>query len=176
MLIIRLARVGKKNKAQFKIMVQEKSMAPGGRHVEILGSYNPHSKETVLKEERIKYWLSQGAQTSDTVHNLLVTQKVIEAEKRAVKMPAKKVVEKDNKKKKEAGEKVEASIEASKEDFTKSTDKKTEALKEKDKKVEQKEEKKEEAVKADAKTTDAKKEDKKTEEKEVSKSKEESKV
>jgi small subunit ribosomal protein S16 len=93
MLTIRFARVGKKNKAQFKIMLQEKTAAPGGRHVEILGAHDPHLKKTVLKEERIKYWLSQGAQASDTVHNLLVSKGVISGEKRRVKVLAKKVEE-----------------------------------------------------------------------------------
>ncbi|MDR3559529.1 MAG: 30S ribosomal protein S16 [Candidatus Pacebacteria bacterium] len=93
MLTIRFARVGKKNKAQFKIMLQEKTAAPGGRHVEILGAHDPHLKKTVLKEDRIKYWLEKGAQTSDTVHNLLVAKGVISDKKRAVKLPAKKVEE-----------------------------------------------------------------------------------
>lgn len=89
MLTIRFARVGKKNKAQFKIMLQEQSFAPGGRHVEILGSYDPHKKIAVFKEERIKYWLSKGAKASDTVHNLLVSKNVISDKKKAVKIPKK---------------------------------------------------------------------------------------
>jgi len=94
MLTIRLARVGKKNTAQFKMMLQENTVAPGGRHIEILGSYNPHSKEAILKEDRIKYWVSKGAQMSDTAFNLLVKNKVIDGDKRKVKVPAKKVEEK----------------------------------------------------------------------------------
>lgn len=93
MLTIRFARVGKKNRAQYKIMLQEKTAAPGGRHVEILGAHDPHLKKTVLKEDRIKFWLERGAQTSDTVHNLLVAKGVMAGEKRKVKMPAKKVAE-----------------------------------------------------------------------------------
>ncbi len=94
MLTIRLARVGKKNRAQFKIMLQEKTIAPGGRHVEVLGSYDPHSKQVVLKAERIKHWLSQGVQASDTVHNLLVSKKVISEKRRTVKAKKKKKEEK----------------------------------------------------------------------------------
>lgn len=93
MLVIRFSRVGKRNKAQFKITLQEKTVAPGGRHVEILGSYDPHSKQTVLKEDRIKYWIEKGAQASDTVWNLLVKNNVISGEKRAVKMKKKPVEE-----------------------------------------------------------------------------------
>ncbi|HHE45848.1 MAG TPA: 30S ribosomal protein S16 [Candidatus Moranbacteria bacterium] len=90
MLAIRFARIGKRNKAQFKIVLQEKTAAPRGRHVDILGSYNPHSKEAILKEERVKYWISQGAQASDTVYNLLISKKIISGKKRPVKIPAKK--------------------------------------------------------------------------------------
>ena len=93
MLTIRLARVGKTNKAQYKVVLQDKTVAPGGRHVEILGTYDPHSKVAVLKEERIKEWISKGAQLSDTVHNLLVRKKVITDKKRAVKLPEVKVAE-----------------------------------------------------------------------------------
>lgn len=91
MLTIRLARVGKKNKAQFQIVLQEHTVAPGGKHVEVLGSYDPHSKKEVLKAERIKYWVSQGAQVSDTAYNLFVSKGVLEGEKRKVKLPTKKV-------------------------------------------------------------------------------------
>ncbi len=93
MLTIRLARVGKTNKAQYKIVLQDKTVAPGGRHVEILGAYDPHSKQAVLKEEKIKEWISKGAQLSDTVHNLLVRKKVITDKKRIVKLPEVKIAE-----------------------------------------------------------------------------------
>lgn len=93
MLTIRLARIGKRNKAQFQIVLQEHTVAPGGKHVEILGGYDPHSKKEVLKTERIKYWVSQGAQVSDTAHNLFVSKGVLAGEKRKVKLPAKKVEE-----------------------------------------------------------------------------------
>jgi small subunit ribosomal protein S16 len=132
MLTIRFSRVGKKNKAQFKIMLQEQSFAPGGKHVEILGSYDPHKKIAVLKEERIKYWLSKGVKASDTVHNLLVSKNVISDKKRAVKIPKK--------------------IEDAKAEETKAEDKKPEEKKElevdeakKEEKMEQKEETKEES-------------------------------
>lgn len=89
MLTIRFSRTGKRNRAQFKITLQERSTAPGGRHVEILGSHDPHLKSTVLKEDRIKYWLSQGVHVSDSVHNLLVGKGLVKGDKRKVKMPKK---------------------------------------------------------------------------------------
>lgn len=78
MLVIRLNRYGKRNQAQFRVILQEKSKAPGHRHVEVLGSHNPHSKNTLLKKERILYWIGQGAEPSDRVHNMLVKAGVIE--------------------------------------------------------------------------------------------------
>lgn len=91
MLTIRFARVGRRNKAQFRIMLQEHTIAPGGRHIEVLGSYNPHSKEAVLKEDRITYWISKGAQMSDTACNLFIRKGIVSGDKRKVKVPAKKV-------------------------------------------------------------------------------------
>jgi small subunit ribosomal protein S16 len=91
MLTIRLNRCGKKNKPYFRFVLQEHTIAPGGKHVEILGSYDPHSKKTVLETERIKYWISEGVQISDTAYNLFLKNEIIKGEKRKVKLPAKKV-------------------------------------------------------------------------------------
>jgi len=112
MLTIRLARTGKRNTAQFKIMLQERTVAPGGRHVEILGSYNPHSKEAVLQSDRIKYWIEKGAFVSDTAHNLLVKNGVISEKKRVVKLPKKAVVAETEAPKEEATKTEEAPAEA----------------------------------------------------------------
>jgi len=90
MLVIRFATVGRKNHKQYRIVVQEKTKTPTGRHTAVVGSYDPHSKETVLKADEIKHWIANGAQPSDSVYNLLVRQGVIEGEKRKVKVPEKK--------------------------------------------------------------------------------------
>jgi small subunit ribosomal protein S16 len=87
MLTIRFNRTGKKNRPYFRVVLQEHTKAPGKRHVEILGSYDPHKKTTVLKKERILYWIGQGVKTSDVVHNLLVREQVIEGKKVAKKIP-----------------------------------------------------------------------------------------
>ncbi len=51
--------------------------------IETLGHMDPHTNPAAvsLKTERIKYWLDKGAQASNTVHNLLITQGVITGEK-----------------------------------------------------------------------------------------------
>ena len=83
MLVIRLTRVGKKNKALFRVIVQEKHRAPSSKAIEIVGQYNPHTKPSsiTLKEERIKYWINNGAQPSPTVHNMLVNAGVLKSDK-----------------------------------------------------------------------------------------------
>lgn len=86
MLTIRFNRVGKKNQAYFRIALQEKTKAPGKRHVEMLGSYDPHKKVAVIRKERVLYWVGQGAEVSDSVHNLLVREGVMTGEKKTVKM------------------------------------------------------------------------------------------
>ena len=82
MLMIRFMRIGRKNQPSFKIVVTEKTKSStGGRFVEEVGFYNPVTKEKVLKPERLKYWISQGAQPTPTVSNLLVSEKVTEGKK-----------------------------------------------------------------------------------------------
>lgn len=82
MLVIRFFRQGKKNQPSFKIVVTDKrKSSTGGRFVEDVGFYNPITKEKNLKAERIKYWISVGAKPLETVHNLLVSGKIIEGKK-----------------------------------------------------------------------------------------------
>ena len=83
MLTIRLQRVGKKKVASYRLVISEKARDTQDRYLELLGTFDPHAKENQFKPitERIQYWISKGAQTSPTVHNLLVTAKVIKGEK-----------------------------------------------------------------------------------------------
>ncbi|HUD03016.1 MAG TPA: 30S ribosomal protein S16 [Candidatus Paceibacterota bacterium] len=82
MITIRLTRVGKKNDPSFRVIVVESKRKPQpGNYLEMVGSYDPRSNRIELKADRIKHWIEMGAQTSDTVHNLLVSQKIIDAKK-----------------------------------------------------------------------------------------------
>src|SRR5258708_3722086 len=81
MLTIRLQRTGKKNQADFRIVLAEKKSPVNKKFVEVLGSYNPRKKVFMAKEERVKYWVAQHVELSPTVHNLLVTNKLIEGKK-----------------------------------------------------------------------------------------------
>ena len=83
MLMIRLQRVGKKHDPSFRVVLTDsKNSTKSGRFLEIIGTYNPKGKEakdqTNFKTDRIVYWISKGAKLSDTMHNFLVRQKVIE--------------------------------------------------------------------------------------------------
>lgn len=83
MLIIRLQRIGKKKKPAYRLVISEKARDTQARALEILGHYNPVEKNkiTELKEDRIKYWISKGAQTSETVNNILMNAGVITGKK-----------------------------------------------------------------------------------------------
>ncbi|MEI7810073.1 MAG: 30S ribosomal protein S16 [bacterium] len=90
MLKIRLQRIGRKNDPAFRaVLTDSKNSTKSGKFLEILGSYNPKVGEKNFKNDRIKYWLSNGAQLSDTMHNFLVHEKVIEGKKKNV-LPKKK--------------------------------------------------------------------------------------
>lgn len=92
MLTIRLQRGGKKNNPQYKVVLAEKTAANQKQFVEVLGSYNPHNKELVIKSnDRLNYWMNdQHVELSPTVHNLFVTKDLVKADKkRAFAIPAK---------------------------------------------------------------------------------------
>jgi len=82
MLTIRLSRVGRKNDPSFRVIVVESKRKPQpGNYLENVGSYDPRVDRVELKADRIKHWIKMGATVSDTVHNILVSQKVIDAKK-----------------------------------------------------------------------------------------------
>lgn len=94
MLTIRLQRTGRNNEPFFRVILTDsKNAAKTGKFLDILGFYNPKSGEIVMKTDEIKRRMSQGVKVSDTVHNFLVSQKVIEGKKINVlskKSPTKK--------------------------------------------------------------------------------------
>jgi small subunit ribosomal protein S16 len=72
-LAIRLARIGARKQPYYRVVVIDKERARNGRAVEVVGQYNPRTNPATinLKRDRIEYWLSKGAQASDTVQRLL---------------------------------------------------------------------------------------------------------
>ena len=94
MLKIRLQRIGRKNDPSFRVVLTDSKNGPkSGKFLEILGSYTPKSDGVLFKADRIKHWMTQGAQTSDTVHNFLVKEGVIEGKKKNV-LPKKSATKK----------------------------------------------------------------------------------
>ncbi len=95
MLMIRLQRVGRTNDPSFRVVVADsRRSAKSGRYVELIGSYNPRTDAVAIKADRAKHWLSKGAQASGTVHNLLISNRVIEGKKVNV-LPKKTVPKKE---------------------------------------------------------------------------------
>jgi len=90
MLKIRLQRIGRKNDPAFRVVLTDsKNSTKSGKFLEIIGTYNPKVGEKKFEVERIKYWMSKGAKLSDTMHNFLVHEKIIEGKKINV-LPKKK--------------------------------------------------------------------------------------
>ena len=82
MLMIRFQRIGRTNDPAFRIVLTEKERAAkAGAIVERLGTYNPKTKAFTLEEERVKYWISKGAQPTDSIHNLFINKGVIVGKK-----------------------------------------------------------------------------------------------
>src|SRR3989344_637383 len=101
MLMIRLQRIGRRHDPSYKVVVIEKASGPrAGRNVEELGHYDARLRpgsgplrseaseakpDFVIKTDRVKYWLSVGAQASGTVHNLLVREGITTGPKKDVR-------------------------------------------------------------------------------------------
>jgi small subunit ribosomal protein S16 len=109
---IRLARGGTKKRPHYRIVVADSRMPRDGRYIERLGTYNPllakDSEDRVnLKEERIHYWLSKGAQPTDRVATFLGKAEIIP-------MPAQRNNPQKAKPKAKAQERLAAAAEAAK--------------------------------------------------------------
>jgi small subunit ribosomal protein S16 len=94
MLTIRLTRRGKKNQPFFKIVVIDKRRSStGGRAVDILGFVDPLKKRKSIDKDKVLYWIKNGAQPSDTMRNLLISEKIIEGKKINLYKKSKKQVQ-----------------------------------------------------------------------------------
>ncbi|MBI5254741.1 30S ribosomal protein S16 [Candidatus Falkowbacteria bacterium] len=104
MVKICLKRIGKTKNPSYRVIVLDKQKDPHGRYLENLGTYDPRTKIAKLNAEAIKSWMLKGAQPSATVHNLLVTNKIIDAPKKRVSKMSKRHREKLEAKKPAAAE------------------------------------------------------------------------
>lgn len=83
--MMRLQRIGRKNQPEFRVIVTDsRNAAKRGRSVDTIGSYQPKQGTFQIDKEKAKEWISKGVQVSDTMHNFLVTEKVIEGKKKNV--------------------------------------------------------------------------------------------
>ncbi|MFA5841916.1 MAG: 30S ribosomal protein S16 [Candidatus Paceibacterota bacterium] len=95
MLMIRLQRIGRTNSPHFRVVLTDKRNSPkSGKFLEILGSYGAKKGDFKVNGERVKYWISQGAKVSDTMHNFLITHKVTTGKKINV-LPSKHPIKKE---------------------------------------------------------------------------------
>jgi small subunit ribosomal protein S16 len=74
---IRLRREGTKNSPYYKVVVADRRSPRDGKFIEIIGAYDPKKPghNSTLKIERVEYWVSKGAQPSDTVRSLIKQNK-----------------------------------------------------------------------------------------------------
>lgn len=76
MLVIRLARTGRKKYPTYRVVAADSRRPTNGKFVSILGHYNPHTKDLSLKKEEIESYITKGAQPSNSVIRLLEKEKV----------------------------------------------------------------------------------------------------
>ena len=74
MVKIRLSRKGRKKIPFYRIVVIDSKKARDGKFIERVGHYDPRSKELSLKRDRIEYWISKGAQPTNTVAKLIAKE------------------------------------------------------------------------------------------------------
>ena len=169
MLKLRLSMGGTKKRPVYKIVVADSRFARDGRFIEKLGFFNPlmpkDKKERIgLVEDRIKYWMSKGAQPTMRVSRLLGEVQLMPMPKPG-NNPQKAIPKKDRKKaegdKKEEPKKEQPKAEAKKEEPKKEEPKKEQPKAEAKKEEPKKEEPKKEQPKAEAKKEEPKKEEKK---------------
>lgn len=97
MLKIRLQRVGRKHISTFRVVVTDaRNSTKSGRYLEVLGFYDPVHNKKEVKGERVKHWLSVGAEPSVTLRNFFIDQKIIEG-KKVNALPRKRPVKGDEK-------------------------------------------------------------------------------
>ncbi|MCX6809641.1 MAG: 30S ribosomal protein S16 [Candidatus Berkelbacteria bacterium] len=120
MLEIRYLRSGRRNTPFFRIVLTESSKPPKSGFIEILGWYNPVTKESSLKKEDILVWLNKGAQPSNSFCKLLEKNKITHKSIKFVKSAEKAPKKKGEKKEKPAAPKeaTEAAVKPEKDEVT----------------------------------------------------------
>ena len=77
-----MQRIGRRNDPSYRIVVVNSTTGPkSNKYIEKVGFHDSIRKTSNFEKDRILYWMSEGAKTSDTVHNLLIKNKIIEGTK-----------------------------------------------------------------------------------------------
>ncbi|MEZ0361503.1 MAG: 30S ribosomal protein S16 [Hydrogenobacter sp.] len=74
---IRLARFGRSHHPIYRIVVMDAKSPREGRYIDILGAYDPIRRHLELKEEKVKEWISKGAEITDRAKSLLRSAKIL---------------------------------------------------------------------------------------------------
>lgn len=79
MVTMRLSRIGSKKRPYYRIVVIDKRRAQNGRFLEVVGKYNPiaNPAQMEVNAERAQYWLSKGAEPSETVRSILRQKELV---------------------------------------------------------------------------------------------------
>jgi small subunit ribosomal protein S16 len=87
--------VGKNKESRFRIIVTDsRYAAKTGKFLEVVGAFDPEKNTRQFDKDRILYWIGQGAQASGTIHNMLVSEKMIQGKKINV-LPKKRPIKKE---------------------------------------------------------------------------------
>ena len=78
MLKLRLTRIGRKKQPVYRLVIMEHTTRRDGRPIELVGYYNPLTKESKFNVEKIQKWLKYGVQPTETVYQLLKKAKIVE--------------------------------------------------------------------------------------------------
>ena len=79
MVTMRLSRIGSKKRPYYRIVVIDKRRARNGRFLEVVGKYNPIANpvQMEINADRAQYWLSKGAEPSETVRSILRKKELV---------------------------------------------------------------------------------------------------
>jgi small subunit ribosomal protein S16 len=109
---MRLQRIGRKNDPSYRVVVVDSRQGPkSGKHLDLVGTFSTKLDRAQIDAEKVKKWIANGTQVSDTVHNLLIKEKIIEGKKRNA-LPRKSPVIDEAKVKAEAEAKAKAEADA----------------------------------------------------------------
>jgi len=74
---IRLAKFGRTHHPIYRIVVMDAKSPREGKYIDILGTYDPIRKQLEIKEEKVREWLTKGAEVTDRAKAILKNAKIL---------------------------------------------------------------------------------------------------